>query len=105
MPAISSDLVGTKGDPVPYSWDSKDAMLYALGVGARPYEDLNFLFEGKGPKVLPTFSVIGGMRGMGVMGQIDGINPVMILHGSQGIELHRELPPSAKVSNRAGLNT
>ena len=97
MPALSSDLVGLKGDPVPYSWTSKDTLLYALGVGARPYEDLPFIFE-NGQKVLPTFAVIGGMAGMGVMGQIEGINPVMILHGSEAIELHRELPPDAKVT-------
>jgi acyl dehydratase len=98
MPALSSDLVGLKGDPSPYQWSSKDAMLYALGAGARPYEDVDFLFEGKGPKVLPTFGVIAGMAGMGVMGQIEGVNPVMILHGSQGIELHRELPPDVKLT-------
>jgi len=98
MPALSSDLVGIKGDPSSYSWDAKDAMLYACGVGARPYEDLEFLFEGKGPKVLPTFAVIGGMAGMGVMGKLEGINPMLILHGSESIELHREIPASGKVT-------
>ncbi len=98
MPALSPDVVGLKGEPSTYSYDSKDAMLYACGVGARPYEDLNFLFEGKGQKVLPTFAVIGGMAGMGVMGQLEGINPVMILHGEQSITLHRELPPQAKLT-------
>lgn len=102
-PKLSPDLVGLKGDSTEYSWNSKDAMLYALGVGARPYEDLDFLFEGKGPKVLPTFGVISGMAGMGVMGQIEGINPVMILHGSESIELHRELPPDAKVTLQGEL--
>ena len=102
-PALSSDLVGLKGDPVPYSWTAKDAMLYALGVGARPYEDLDFLFEGKGPKVLPTFAVIGGMAGMSVMSQLEGINFVMVLHGSEAITLHRELPADAEVSLQGEL--
>jgi acyl dehydratase len=96
-PALSPDLVGLKGEPTEYSWTSKDAMLYALGVGARPYEDLDFLFEGKGPRVLPTFAVIGGMAGMGVIGQIEGLNPALILHGGESITLHRELPPDGKV--------
>ncbi len=103
MPAISPDLVGIKGDPSTYSWDAKDAMLYACGVGARPYDDLDFLFEGKGPKVLPTFAVIGGMAGMGVMGQLEGINPMLILHGSQAITLHREIPSSGKVTLQGEL--
>jgi 2-enoyl-CoA hydratase-like protein len=102
-PALSSDLVGLKGDPTEYSWSSKDAMLYAVGVGARPYEEVDFLFEGKGPKVLPTFGVIGGMAGMGVIGQLEGINPALILHGGQTIELHRELPADAKVALQGEL--
>jgi len=103
MPALSSDLVGLKGEPSTYQWSSKDAMLYACGVGARPYEDVDFLFEGKGPKVLPTFGVIAGMAGMGVMGQLEGVNPVMILHGSQAIELKRELPPDVKLTLQGEL--
>jgi acyl dehydratase len=103
MAKLSPDLVGLKGEPSEYSWSSKDAMLYALGIGCRPYEDLDFLFEGKGPKVIPTFGVIAGMAGMGVMGQIEGINPVMILHGSQSIELHRELPADVKLTLQGEL--
>jgi acyl dehydratase len=103
MPALSSDLVGLKGEPSQYQWSSKDAMLYACGVGARPYDDVDFLFEGKGPKVLPTFGVIAGMAGMGVMGQLEGVNPVMILHGSQAIELQRELPPDVKLTLQGEL--
>lgn len=103
MPALSPDLVGLKGDPSPYSYDEKDAMLYNVGIGARPYEDVEFLYEGKGPKVFPTFAVIGGMAGMGVMGQLEGVNPVMILHGEQSITLHRELPPRAKLTLQGEL--
>ena len=98
MPALSPDLVGLKGQPSEYSWNSKDVLLYNFGIGARPYDDLDFLFEGKGPKVIPTFAVIGGMAGMGVMGQLEGINPMLILHGSEAITLHRELPPEGKVT-------
>src|SRR5688500_2651382 len=102
-PALSSDLVGLKGEPTEYSWDPKDVLRYNSGIGARPYEDLDFLFEGKGPKVIPTFAVIGGMAGMGVMGQLEGINPVMILHGGESITLHREIPPEAKVTLQGEL--
>jgi acyl dehydratase len=98
MPALSPDLVGLKGEPSKYSYDEKDAMLYNVGIGARPYDDVEFLYEGNGPKVFPTFAVIGGMAGMGVMGQLEGINPVMILHGEQSITLHRELPPRASLT-------
>ena len=65
MEKISSSLVGMKFDPIDFSWTAKDVMLYALGVGAKPEDELEYVFEGKGPKVLPTYGVIPGMLGMG----------------------------------------
>jgi acyl dehydratase len=94
---LSADLVGRTFDPIETSWDEKDVMLYACGVGARPPEDLDLLFEGKGPQVLPTYGVIPGMLAMGALftAGLD-INPMMILHGEQAISLHREIPPRCK---------
>ena len=31
---LDPSAVGTKGDPVDLSWDSKDCLLYAVGIGA-----------------------------------------------------------------------
>src|SRR5512139_2915510 len=94
---ISKDLVGMSFEPVPFSWTSKDVILYALGVGAKPDGELDFVYEGKGPKVLPTFAVIPGMLSMGgLVGNVE-INLMMLLHGEQSITLHRELPSDAKV--------
>lgn len=96
-PEPLSSLAGRTFEPVAVAWDSKDAMLYAVGVGARPETELDFLFEGKGPKVLPTYGVIPGMMAMGaLMGSGVEINPMMILHGEQAITLHREVPPDCK---------
>ena len=95
--AISSDLVGMTFEPVPFKWDSKDTMLYAVGVGAKPEGELEFVFEGKGPKVLPTYAVIPGMFSMGGLVSNVDINLAMLLHGEQSITLHREIPPEASV--------
>ncbi len=62
---ISGELVAITFAPVSFSWSQKDVMLYALGVGARPEIDLEYVFEDKGPKVLPTYAVIPGMMSMG----------------------------------------
>jgi acyl dehydratase len=94
---ISSDLVGMTFEPVPFSWDSKDVMLYAVGVGAKPEGELEFVYEGKGPKVLPTYAVIPGMFSMGGLVSNVDINLAMLLHGEQAITLHREIPPEGKV--------
>jgi acyl dehydratase len=97
MEKISKDLVGRTFDPMPFEWKSKDVMLYALGVGAKPANELEYVFEGKGPKVLPTYAVIPGMMSMGGLITNVEINLAMLLHGEQSITLHRELPPEASV--------
>jgi acyl dehydratase len=94
---ISSELVGLTFEPVAFSWDAKDVMLYAVGVGAKPEGELEFVFEGKGPRVLPTYAVIPGMFSMGGLVSNVEINLAMLLHGEQSITLHREIPPEAKV--------
>lgn len=42
---ISKDLVGMTFPTVDVEWSDKDAMLYALGVGARPVDGLDFIYE------------------------------------------------------------
>ncbi len=94
---ISKDLVGTEFAPIEVEWNEKDTILYALGVGARPDNGLEFIYEGKGPKVLPTYAVIPGGRGLAaLMGNVE-MRLEMLLHGEQSVELLRPLPPAAKV--------
>lgn len=91
---INLSLVGKKSDAVPFSYTWKDVVLYALGVGAK-VDELDFLYEGRGPKVLPTFAVVPSFAAMmSVAGDL-GANPMMILHGEQKVILHRPIPPSA----------
>ena len=59
--SLSNDLIGTQFPPIDISWNEQDTMLYALGVGAKPGRELDFLYEGRGPLVLPTYAVIPGM--------------------------------------------
>lgn len=96
---LSSDLIGFTTDPTPVSWEDRDVLLYACGVGARPAEELDFLYEGRGPKVLPTYAVVPGMLGMAAIlgGGVD-IDLMMVLHGEQSITLHREIPPRANAT-------
>lgn len=98
---INPDAVGAKGDPTRQSWDSKDCLLYAVGVGAghEPLEELQFTTENTSDvtqKVLPTMAVTLGFGG-GSLGKIGDFNPAMLVHGEQSIELHREIPVKGEI--------
>src|SRR5689334_5309003 len=95
--AIKLDLVGKKSDPIPFAYTWKDTVLYALGVGAK-VDELDFLYEGRGPKVLPTFAVVPSFTSMIAVAGDLGANPMMILHGEQKIILHRPIPAGGKLS-------
>jgi acyl dehydratase len=91
---MNLDLVGQALDPVEVSWTSKDALLYALGVGAGadPLVELSFTTENTRSvpqQVLPTFaaSLVGG--GDIALGDFD---PARVLHGAQSVETFGALP-------------
>ncbi|HBU76058.1 MAG TPA: enoyl-CoA hydratase, partial [Acidimicrobiaceae bacterium] len=57
---LDPSAVGTKGDPVDLSWDSKDCLLYAVGIGAGA-DELAFTTENTADvvqQVFPTFPVV-----------------------------------------------
>jgi len=97
---IDPSAVGATGDPVKRSWDSKDCLLYAVGVGAGTSE-LTFTTENTKDtpqRVLPTFAVIIGGGGAPLK-QAGTFNPAMLVHGEQGIELLDEIPPDGEIES------
>jgi len=98
---INPDAVGARSEPTRSSWTSKDALLYAVGVGAgqEPLEELQYTTENSADvdqKVLPTMAVVLGFGGS-AMGQIGTFNPAMLVHGEQAITLHREIPVEGEI--------
>ncbi len=98
MEGFSPDLVGHEFDPQPVTWTNQDTILYALGVGAKPSTELEFLYEGRGPQVLPTFAVIPGMHAMRNIGRAVKLDVTRLLHGEQVVQLERPLPPDADLT-------
>ena len=97
---INPDAVGAKGKPTKRSWTSKDALLYAVGVGAGTSE-LPFTTENTKDttqRVLPTFAVIIGGGGI-PMDKIGSFNPMLMVHGEQGIELYDEIPAQGDIES------
>ncbi|MGZ0192150.1 MAG: enoyl-CoA hydratase, partial [Acidimicrobiales bacterium] len=59
---INPDAVGSASEPIEASWNSKDALLYAVGIGAG-HDDLAFTTENSNDitqLVYPTFPVVVG---------------------------------------------
>lgn len=97
---INPDAVGARGEPSKRSWTSKDALLYAVGVGAGT-DELQFTTENTKDlpqKVLPTFAVIIGGGGV-PMNKVGSFNPALMVHGEQGIELLGEIPPDGEIES------
>ena len=98
--AIDPSAVGVKGEPSKRSWTSKDALLYAVGIGAG-LDDLKFATENTKDlvqKVYPTFAVIIGGGGI-PMNKVGSFNPALMVHGEQGIELLGEIPSDGEIES------
>lgn len=95
--ALSFDLVGARTDPAAFRYSWRDAVLYALGVGARVDGELDLLYEARGPAVLPTFGVIPSFDTMAGLVARLGHDPAMLLHGEQELVCHRPLPPAGEL--------
>lgn len=101
--AINADAVGAKGDPVRHAWDSKDAILYAVGVGAGaddPLQELAFTTENTSnvdQQVLPTMAVVLAVGGGSALGSVGSFNPAMLVHGEQAITLRGPIPVEGEV--------
>lgn len=102
---ISMDLVGETFNPIDISWGDFETQLYALAVGADPFSDeLDYVYEGRGPKVLPTYPVVKALEIMGsAMGSVK-LNPAMVLHGEQSIKIHRPLKSRFKGKGTAKIS-
>ena len=106
---INPEAVGMQGEPFIATWDSKDCLLYAVGIGAGA-ADLAFSTENSRDKsgelipqqVYPTFPVILTRDPGSPMRNIGNFNPAMLVHGQQAVTLHKPVPVegSAKVVTR-----
>jgi acyl dehydratase len=100
--ALDHTLVGVPGEPQERSWTSKDALLYAIGVGAGlgdPLRELEFTTEncaGITQQVLPTYAVLIAQPRRGA--SLGTFDRARLVHAEQAFELHRPLPVAGTVS-------
>ena len=106
---MNLDSVGAVSQPSRSSWTSKDALLYAVGVGAGQTDptgfELEFTTENSTDveqRVLPTMPVVigSGGRGLPSWGEFDFR---MLLHGEQGVTVHGPIPADGEVDTVARI--
>jgi acyl dehydratase len=93
-------LVGKSGPPATHEYSWKDTVLYAIGVGAKK-DELDYLYEGRGPKVIPSFAVVPKFRPMLDVLSKTGGNLATMVHGGERVILHAPLAPSGKLVTTA----
>jgi acyl dehydratase len=86
------------------SYTKRDTILYALGVGLSmdPVDEaqLRYTYE-DGLCALPSMAVVLAGPGFWVRDPKSGIDWVKVLHGEQGLEIHKPLPAEATVAATA----
>lgn len=86
---------------------AKDCMLYALGVGlgADPMDtdQLRFVYE-DGLKALPTMAVVMAYPGFWLKSPDTGVDWKQVLHGEQGLKVHKPLPAEGTVIGRTSID-
>jgi acyl dehydratase len=93
-------LIGWEFEEVEHTYTERDSMLYALGVGlgTDPTDErqLRFLYE-RDLLALPTMGTILAYPGMWLRDPRTGVDWRRVVHGEQGLTLHRPIPPHGTV--------
>src|SRR5215212_9076149 len=104
MPIDYAKLKNWPFAEVEHRYTARDTMLYALGLGCGSdptvAEDLRFVYEDN-IRVLPTMAVVLGTPGFWLKNPETGVDWRQVLHGEQGVILHRPLPASGTVIGRS----
>ncbi|MEO8695956.1 MAG: MaoC/PaaZ C-terminal domain-containing protein [Acidimicrobiales bacterium] len=87
-----------------FQWTWRDAVLYALGVGCDPGAELDYVYERRGPQVLPTFPVLAGGKMMDTLPSVVELDLRRLLHGTEAVSVLRPLPPEGDVEIRGRIS-
>jgi acyl dehydratase len=90
-------IVGKTFGPSDFEYDWQKPALYALACGATE-EELDLLLENRGPKVLPTFSVVVALKPLHESLMALGGNMLTLVHGGQRCTMHRPIPSDGRLA-------
>jgi acyl dehydratase len=106
MAIIYDKLMALEIEPAAQTYEAKDCMLYALGVGLghepTNEDELAFVYE-KNLKVLPTMATVIGHSGSLARNPDSGIDWLTVVNGEQGFTLRRPLKAKDAVVGRTRI--
>jgi len=98
MPTTYEKLIGLQSKDVPFRYEERDTLLYAvsIGMGRDPLDEreLHYVFEKYPLRTVPTQAVVIARQQL--IWNV-GLDVGKFLHGEQRLTLHRPLPPAAEV--------
>jgi acyl dehydratase len=89
--SLDVSQIGYTTMPYLHEMDWKKSITYALGIGAKR-EELDYLYEARGPKVYPTYGVIPAFEPLVDVVKHVGGGFENLVHGAQSITMHCPLP-------------
>lgn len=85
----------------------RDTIFYALsvGLGQDPMDtrQLDFVDHHRKLRALPWMALVLGHPGFWLADSRTGVDPVKLVHGEQGLEMHRPLPVEGEIIGRTKL--
>jgi NAD(P)-dependent dehydrogenase (short-subunit alcohol dehydrogenase family)/acyl dehydratase/putative sterol carrier protein len=99
--ALNLDAIGKKIGPFTKDYTWKDAVLYALGVGAG-FSDLDYCYE-KDLKVIPSFGITTMYDFMPQLAATSNINLAGVLHGEQELIFHNPIPAEGTLTTEGAI--
>ncbi|MEM7432160.1 MAG: MaoC/PaaZ C-terminal domain-containing protein [Pseudomonadota bacterium] len=100
--ALPGDEAGPWGTHLPKTYDVRDVLLYAVGIGI---DDLRFVYEGHADfAVFPTFPIRWGFEGLDVDPELIPFTPgPLSIDAERYLEVIRPLPTEGTVQVRSRL--
>ncbi len=100
--SLDTSAVGYEAEPLFFEYDWKTVVLYHLGIGCHR-EELDYLYEERGPLVVPSFAVIPSYPALEPLVTRAGADMAQVVHGNQAIRIFGKIPSQGQLKTKARI--